>query len=67
MPDEHSDQQPSTISSQADLAERRRISAQKYSALRDQLGLAFRAAQQEAHAVWSAWDEALGRAEEAPE
>ncbi len=47
------------LSSQGDLAERGRMSAQKYSALCDQLGLAFRAVQQEACTAWSAWDEAM--------
>jgi len=48
-----------TISPWAEFAEERRASARKYNDLRNQLRLAFRAAQQEAYGSWCAWDEEM--------
>ena len=54
--------QPEAISplTEEEFAEACRASARKYSTRRMQLGLMFRAAQEEAYATWDAWDKALG-------
>jgi hypothetical protein len=43
----------------AEFSEQRRASARKYKALRNELGMAFKEAQQDAYEQWAEWDETL--------
>ena len=54
------------VSPWAQFSEQRRASARKYNDLRNQLGLAFRPAQQEAYEQWEALQKELGEEDTAP-
>jgi hypothetical protein len=51
---------PRRTSPWAEFSEQRRASARKYKALRNELGMAFKEAQQDAYEQWAEWDETLG-------
>jgi hypothetical protein len=48
------------LSPWAEFSAQRRASARKYNNLRNELGMAFKGAQQDAHEQWAEWDEAMG-------